>query len=83
MKDYIKSSHSIWECKYHTSIYSEISTEKDIREFAGIIERCVTSVDASKRVSDHRRAFDERSCAYIDIDSAQIFGVTYSWIFKG
>ena len=66
-------NHSKWECKYHVvwiPKYRKKTLYGQLRKYLGQVFKDL----ARSRERSARKAYDVRSCAYADLDTAEIFG---------
>ncbi len=75
-------SHSRWECKCHVVFIPKCPRKTlygQLRKHLGEVFHRL----AGQKGSDRGRAPDAGSCAYADIDSAEVCGVPGSGVYQG
>ena len=68
-------NHTKWECKYHVVFIPKYRRKVLYGQLRRELGQVFRELARQKEMRDQRGASDGRSCAYADLDSAEIFGV--------
>lgn len=83
MDDIAGLCHSVWDCKYHVVMDTEIPSQGFVRSNTKGTWRSVSPVGGTEGRPDTRRISGAGSCAYVRVDSAEVCCGADGWFCEG
>src|SRR5215831_21147228 len=81
-QDQNQLNHATWECKYPCRVHAEVPQEVAVWKNQTALGQCIPRACPAQGMPDRGRALDARSCAHVDIDSTEVFGVRGDRVFE-